>query len=198
MLHLKAVFERKTNEFPVSNCVIEHIIELPEAEYNHFRSNLLQYADFIAKNKEWMYLDENRTRHCLLVLGNNQPEGVLVASDGYDYARYASLLPGARDFVNARLSELADKIIRDGMQNTKSGNWAVYFDELKEQYNISLDSANGIGPMLLSILEARPEMAEIESMEDGYDMTFYLKYCSNLDEVSARQEPEESGMTMKF
>lgn len=198
MLHLQAVFERKTNEFPVSDCVIENIVELTEAEYKHFRSSLLQDVDFITENKNRMYRDKNGINHCLLVLGENSAEGVLVQSEGYDYARYSSLVPGARDFVTARLNTVADQIIREGTHNTESGTWAVYFEELKEQYNICIDSANGIGTMLQGILEARPEMAEIEFMEDGYDMTFYLDYCPNLNENPASQEPEEPGMTMKI
>jgi len=182
MLNLQAVFERKTNEFPVRDCVIEKIVELPEEEYRQFKNNLLRDTGFIAESADFMLMDGNGLNHCLLVLEKNNSEGVLIQSEGYDYARYASLLPGARDFVTARLGKLADQIIRDGTQNTSNGTWAVYFDELKEQYNLSLDSANGIGTMLLGILESRPEMAAVESMEDGYDMTFYLDYCPNLDE----------------
>lgn len=198
MLHLKAVFERKTNEFPASDCVIEKLVELPKEEYLSFRNHLIQDVGFIADSKDSMYVDKNGVQHCLLVLGQNGPEGVLVQSEGYDYARYASLLPGARDFVTARLSELADHIIKESTQNTGNGSWAVYFNELKEQYGINLDSANGIGSILLGLLEARPELSEIELMEDGFDMSFYLDYCQNLDEGSVKQEPEESGMTMKL
>jgi hypothetical protein len=182
MLNLQAVFERKSSEFPVRDCVIEKIAELPEEEYRSYRSNLIRDAGFIAENKDLMYADGNGIQHCLLVLGQNCSEGVLIQSEGYDYARYASLLPGARDFVTARLNELADQIIRESTQNTSNSTWAVYFDELKEKYKVSIDSANGIGSMLLGILESRPEMAEVEPMEDGYDMTFYLDYCQNLDE----------------
>lgn len=182
MLNLQAIFERKENKFPTRDCVIEKIIELPKAEYNNFRSNILNDAEFIMENKDYMYVDSNGIYHCLLVLGENRSEGVLVEAEGYDYARYASFLPGARDFVNARLNELADQIIKKGTQNTSNGAWAVYFEEIQEQYYIPVSPNNGIGLMLLGILEARPEMAGVEPMEDGYDMKFYLDYCPNLDE----------------
>lgn len=198
MLHLQAIFERKISEFPVSDCVIENIVELPETEYKGFRSGLLRDADFIAENKDLMYMDENGTRHCLLVLGENQPEGVLVELEGYDYARYASLLPGARDFVTARLNKMADQIIWEYTQNISNGTWTVPFNEIKERYGITLNSDNGIGLMLRGIMESKPEMAEVELMWNGYNMAFHPDHCSNSDEGSARQEPEESGMTMKF
>ncbi len=122
MLNLKAVFERKTNEFPMRDCVIENIVELPSTEYTRFRSNLIRDADFIAENKNRMYQDGNGIQHCLLVLGENSTEGVLVQSEGYDYARYASLLPGARDFVTARLNELADQLVREGRKTPEAAS----------------------------------------------------------------------------
>jgi len=182
MLNLQAVFERKTNEFSVRDCVIDKIVELTEEKYQNFQRYMLRDTGFIMENRHLMYEDENNVHHCLLVLGQNGTEGVLIQCEGYDYAKYACLLPGARDFVGARLNELADHMIKEGTQNTESGIWAVSFDEIKEQYKVTLDSANGISEILLDILGARPEMAEVEPREDGYDMIFYLDYCPNIDE----------------
>lgn len=198
MLHLKAVFERKTNEFPVRDCVIENIVELPATEYARFRSNLIRDADFIAENKNRMYQDGNGIQHCLLVLGENSTEGVLVQSEGYDYARYASLLPGARDFVTARLNELADQLVREGTQNSRSGVWAVHFGELRDKYHVTLDPTGNITSMLLNVLEARREMAAVEPMEYGFDMVMFSAYCLNIQEGATEQGPDESGMTMEF
>lgn len=187
MLKTQAIFERKVNNFAATDCIIEKIVELSESEYKSFRTNLLRDSVFISENKEHMYMDRKGTYHCLLVLGENQPEGVLVESEGYDYARYASLLPGARDFVMARLGELADIIIREGTQDTSNGSFAIYFDEILGRYNVPVALNNGIGSMLLDILQSKPELAKIKPMEDGFDMAFYLDFCPNLDKES--QEP---------
>ena len=96
MLKLNAIFERKIVLFPETGCVVEKTVELPEAEYRDFKSHLLRDASFVAENRDWMRVDENGIAHCLLVLGEGNAEGVLVNSEGYDYARYASLVPGAR------------------------------------------------------------------------------------------------------
>ena len=42
--------------------------------------------------------------------------------------------------------------------------------------------------MLYDVLAPRPEMAEIEPLEDGFDMTLYLDYCPNLEEAPCRSE----------
>jgi len=190
MLNLKAILERKVSGYPASDCVIEKIVELPESEYEHFKTAPLRDMPFIAENTGLMGRDENGIYHCLLVLGEGCSDGVLIEAEGYSYARYSSFMPGAREFVNARLNNLTDQIIKEGTQNTSSGSWIIYFDELQERYHVPVSPDNGVGSMLQKILETRPELAEIEPMEDGFDMVFYLDYCPNLNE-SKIPEPEQ-------
>ncbi len=182
MLNLQAIFTRKADDYPVWDCVIEKIVELPENEYKYFKTAPLQDMSIIAENTDLMYKDSDGVFHCLLVLGEGSSDGVLIESEGYNYARYSSFMPGAREFVTARLNQLADQIIRESTQNTYNGTWSIHFDEIQERYHVPVSPNNGIGSMLKNILEARPEMAEIEPMEDGFDMVFYLDYCPNLDE----------------
>lgn len=191
MLNLQAIFERKATYYPVWDCIIDKIVELPEAEYKYFKSVPLRDISFIAENTEVMRKDENGMAHCLLVLGEGCSDGVLIEAEGYSYARYSSFMPGAREFVSARLNQLADQIIRESTQSTSNGTRSVYFDEIQEQYHVSVSPDNGIGSMLLKILETRPEMAEIEPMEDGFDMVFYLDYCANLDKSQMPEQKNE-------
>jgi hypothetical protein len=201
MLNLQAIFTRKAGDYPTSDCVIEKIVELPENEYKYFKAAPLRDMSFIAENTGLMCRDENGIYHCLLVLGEGCSDGVLIEAEGYNYARYSSYMPGAREFINTRLNNLADQIIKDGTQKTSSGSWIIYFDELQERYHIPISPDNGVGSMLLKILETRSEMAEIEPMEDGFDMMFYLDYCPNLDKSEMpepEQEQEPPAMQMKL
>jgi len=194
MLNLQAIFTRKAGDYPVGNCVIEKIVELPENEYKYFKTAPLQDMSFIAENTDLMYKDSDGVFHCLLVLGEGSSDGVLIESEGYNYARYSSFMPGAREFVTARLNQLADQIIRESTQNTYNRTWSINFDEIMGRYHVPVSPNNGIGSMLKNILEARPEMAELEPMEEGLDMVFYLDYCPNLDE----KEKLSSEMQMNF
>lgn len=201
MLKLQAILERKVSDYPVSDCVIEKIVELPEAEYKYFKSAPIRDMSFIVENTDCMYRDENGVFHCLLVMGEDSSDGVLIEAEGYNYARYSSYIPGAREFVTARLKNLADQIIKEGAQSTSNGTWSICFEELKERYQIPVSPNNGVGSMLLKILEARPEMAEIEPMEDGFDMVFFLNYCPNVDErmiPEQENEQEPPAMQMKL
>lgn len=102
MLKSKAIFERKTPEFQPRDCIIEKIIELASREYDAFSKNMLADYDFIKDNIDLMYVDGEDSYHCLLVVGEDRPDGVLIEAEGSSYARYAAFLPNARDFLLAR------------------------------------------------------------------------------------------------
>lgn len=101
MLKTKAIFERKTNDFQPRDCVIEKIIELTSQQYDAFSKNMLDDYDFIRNNIDLMYCDREGIYHCLLVVGEDRPDGILVESEGSSYARYAAFLPNACDFLAA-------------------------------------------------------------------------------------------------
>ena len=69
------------------------VIELTQKQYRHFSSHLLEDMPFIAVNRRLMVGDSDGTTHCLLVTTRNIKGGLLVDSQGYDYARYAADLP---------------------------------------------------------------------------------------------------------
>lgn len=177
MLKTKAVFERKLDCFQPQDCVIEAIEELSAAEFKDFCENMLADRNFIADRIGDMYVDGNGVQHGLLVLGEDTDDAVLVDSSGYSYGRYTAFLPNFRPYVNRQISLLADEIIRDGTQKTESGNREISFDEIEEQYGVHVTPNNGIGTMLLNALSASDEVAEIEPMEDNFDITYYLDYC---------------------
>ena len=55
MLNLQAIFTRKADDYPVWNCVIEKIVELPENEYKYLKTAPLRDMPFIAENTDIMY-----------------------------------------------------------------------------------------------------------------------------------------------
>jgi hypothetical protein len=70
--------------------VIEEIVEISQGEYDHFAANLLDDYPFIQENIEAMYMDQDGVYHCIYVKAEGSSEGILVESEGYDYARYAA------------------------------------------------------------------------------------------------------------
>lgn len=101
-LELNAVFSRKEPTFEPTGCVVEKVIQLTGAEYDHFRRNMLADHDFIRNNVDLMY-HEGDTLHCILAVGEGRQDGVLIDSSGSNYARYAAFIPNAADILTVHL-----------------------------------------------------------------------------------------------
>ena len=171
-----AKFNRKDSKIENDTCIIADIVELDEAEYQKFSNNLLQDFDFIGQRKDLMYQDDDG-RHCLLVLGKEQNDGVLVESEGYSYARYSASLPNARDFVKAQIKQLADYIVSEGTEHTDDGRWSNSYDELHYHFGAEVTDTNGTGQLLKEELEQRDEVDECILCEDCVEIGYHLEHC---------------------
>jgi hypothetical protein len=80
-----------------SQYAIEEVVELEPEEFKAFSENLLDDHDFIAKRIDKMFMDTDKVWHCILVKARGADEGILVESEGYDYARYAAYYPGTEN-----------------------------------------------------------------------------------------------------
>lgn len=75
--------------------VVREVI-LPEAQYRRFQGNLLANAPFITARTDLTGYDESTGFRCLLVTSRKRQDGILVDSEGYDYARYAAYVQDKR------------------------------------------------------------------------------------------------------
>lgn len=94
----RAIFRRKETCFEPSECEIEKVIHLSDSDFTRFQQTLLDNYDFLRENADLMRV-ENGVTHCLLVVGESFEEGILVNSEGSDYARYAAYFPNAKSFL---------------------------------------------------------------------------------------------------
>ncbi|WP_313232620.1 DUF6329 domain-containing protein [Tissierella praeacuta] len=182
MLITKAILQRKISEFNTQNCVIEGIELMNGSKFKEFCNNLLEDRDFIIERKEGMYRDSMGQIHGLLVLDMEGGDGILIDSQGHDYARYTAFMPNIRPYIEEQISIAAEQIIKEAAENSSNGSWAIYYDEIEENQGLIVKENNGIGTMLLDELYRREEIAEIEIEDECFDITLYLDYCINLDE----------------
>jgi hypothetical protein len=187
MLTTKARFEKKLSALEAQNCVIEAIEVMSNEDYEKFANSLLTDRQFIADKKEDMFTDSLGEIHCILALNEESGDGILINSSGYDYARFVSFTPNIKPYIEQQIELLVDQIIKDAAENTCNGSWSIGFEEISEQYGVTIKENNGIGSMLLSELESQKEMAEIVADNGCFDMVLYLDYCNNLDESSMEQ-----------
>lgn len=100
-----AQFRRKEPVLQQDKCEIEKVVELTREEFHNFENNLLDDYNFISENNDLMRVDKTGTTHCILVLGDDYDEGILVNSEGSSYARYSALLPNARSFIEQQMGQ---------------------------------------------------------------------------------------------
>ncbi|NCB63538.1 MAG: hypothetical protein EOM52_07980 [Clostridia bacterium] len=98
---------------------VAKVVELSDMEYQYFTTHLLVDAPFIAANRDLMAFDgQTGVTHCLLVTAKSVQDGVLVDSQGYDYARYAAHVP---DKSRLKLPELPAAQQNQKQRHRRSG-----------------------------------------------------------------------------
>ena len=95
----------------------------------------------------------------------------------------------------AKIESIVSGMVESGTQNTNDSSWVIYFDEFGKDEEFVRKNER----MILSRLSEREEVAEIERLENGVDLTFYLKYCPNYEDIwdelaqnTPAAEPQES------
>lgn len=178
-MRTKGIMIRKEPQPNIRDCMIEKIVILPDEEYEYFLNHMLYDYKFIAENTDLMYAehldDDTWISHCLLVMGENSDDGMLVESEGADYARYAAYQAGAKSYVKEQLRMTADAILYGEIGKQTDDSWIIDWDDIKDQFDITVSRTNGIGEMLVEELEKRDEVEEIAVTEDGIEMSVILK-----------------------
>ena len=168
---------------------VDKVVELPNHLLAAFMDRPLDRYEFIREN-EVDAQQYDGVDHCLLALGENRSDGVLVQCGEDGRADYTAYVAGARDVVQARLARVADHIIRQGAQRTASGSWYVYSKELEQRFGITVREGNGLDAMLRETLERRPEVARAAVGPDHIETTFRPEFCAGLRSSAAEEQPD--------
>ena len=95
---LKADFRCKQVALEVEACVVEKVVELSTAEFDQFCRSMLEKYPFIREARASLHYDDGM-RYGFLVLGVGRNDGILVDTQGADYARYSAFVPNARSLL---------------------------------------------------------------------------------------------------
>ena len=183
-MKFKANFTEKPVNFQMDDCQIEKVVELSHEDFCRLKITPLVEQPFIRENKGCMF-HRNGIIHCLLALGQGSNDGILVDAEKYDYARLAAYIPGMRDIVNAQMDRAADFIIRWGTENTTSGSWCVYFEDLEEHLDLTVREGSGLDSMLRAALKQRPEVSAVDMHDGCIETEYHPEYCQRLQEKKA-------------
>lgn len=173
-LYLNATFRHKESNHEAKPCVVEKIIELPAKDFACYMEDLLKSQPFIAENAGLMKKDQNGVYHCLLVTGKGHDDGILIESEGYDYARYSAFIPGARQIVNTqtrcqcvkdlekKLSDAADEVISCANAYDGEGSYRALIFDLTQMHGFD----DAYIPLLVEMLNERSDGIVFEDMVD--------------------------------
>lgn len=181
-MRIKANLHRGPQNLQPSRCQVEKIVELPEPEFDRFLAGPQQELPFIAENREMMH-EWNGVDHCLLVLGKDRRDGVLVQSGGRSHALYAAHLPEARAIVKAKLVPAANYIIFEATCVSTDGSRCVPFEDLEAAFDLTIREGNGLDEFLKEELRYRKEISSVEIHADHVAVTCNPVFCFSLDKT---------------
>lgn len=97
---------RKESEFKTYTCVVEKAVPVPTEEFERLKHAPMCNNHLISENLNSMWYG-NGAHHCLLIYDKEQGDGLLIESEGADYAQY---IPNAKllyeNYIQMHLQEL--------------------------------------------------------------------------------------------
>ena len=95
-----APLNHKAYSYEPMQIEVEKVITLYGKRFEQMRDHPLDDCPEIIENRDLMYMKGN-TAHCILFLDANGSDGILVETEGADYARKSQFIPNARAIVEA-------------------------------------------------------------------------------------------------
>lgn len=90
----------KADKFVPKRCAVEKVIEVSDPEFKAFAENPMKRNYYIPQYKDLMgYYDD--IYHGVLFVNEQSGDGLLVNSEGCDYARYSQYIPNVRGIICA-------------------------------------------------------------------------------------------------
>lgn len=165
MLIFNVDLVRKPTDFYLHTCQIEKIIELSEKEFDDLVTHPYKDRGFIAENADLM-CSRNNEYFCLLVLGENRGDGVLIESEGAAYVRYGAYVSHARDYVEREMEQLVDFFMKDLSPDPETGSRSIYLGDIEEYTGATVTGDSEIARMFYRILKDRSDVADVEVIGD--------------------------------
>ena len=188
---LNIPLQQKEPEIHFEACQVDHVHTLSESGFRFFQHNLMLEHDFLRDyNLHHAAPPLEGVRNAALILSSGSDDGILVCTEGYDYAWYSAYVPYAKQILMLKqypalldygkeMADLADKCIQKAVTVG-----------LPEQYQLSLETLGGESfhksfnaELFLEMLGNRPEVEDMEVDGDDLLLTISQEYLPQRDQV---------------
>ncbi len=191
-------FDRNEQQATTQYCSIVKVVELSENAFNLLKNNTMKNFDFIAEHANLMHKDETGTNRCVLYLRENYDEGIIVNSEGTEFAKNFAYLPKARtlyltdesftlqQFMKSMLhirNDIVDKAVKD----QDDGVFKIDLDEIHKFYKPEIFSST----LLYEMLRDRIEFDTVEFDDEEFGMRLSSEYAMFEDESVYRELEKE-------
>lgn len=201
---------RKEPEFRPMTCIVEKAIAVSHDEFENLKRHPLQDNNLIAENTDLMYCDSDDIYHCLLICDEEQGDGLLIESEGSNYARYAQYVSKARELVEwhqdseiqltdgeRKLHELLNETAERIAVFTKLGYSEFSLDDVLQDLGCDFDEVKKM--LIHAAAEILNERKDIQSVKlHDLDIPFQPDISVEMGEENGENEDisEESDMEM--
>ena len=172
-LKLNSTLNHKQSDYKTHEVIVEKVVTLYGRDFSELKDHPMRDDPYIAKNRDLMYIDSDNTAHCLLLVDHDSGDGILVESEGSNYARKSQFIPNARALVEIneltaleqklhnQLKQISDKIA----ELAHCGEKNFDFEELLDKSDVDLKSLlrNSVVEMLNNREDI--QMAEGQSID---------------------------------
>lgn len=195
-LKINTILNRKEPCFEPESCIVEKVVEIPHSTFGRLISKPLCDNYHIRQYRDLMgYYDD--AYHCILAVDKEFGDGLLIESEGSNYARYAQYIPHAQDIVKAFNQTMAVSELKSHIENCVN-DWLEQSKDDKEFCISTGDFLNNpfieniLTKYAAEVMAARPEIAA-SSCGNGFieavknDLVETRLYCP----LTILAEPED-------
>lgn len=191
----------KSSGFKPQKCTVEKVIEVSGAEFQHFIEAPTLRNYYLPQYKKLMgYYDDSY--HGVLFVNEENGDGLLVNSEGADYARYSQYIPNARGIIQRHEQTPALDNLKIHMdccidrwlkQNASKNEFGIPLTDLIDDSNLAEIFVDYVSEMLYS----DPRIEYCELTQNSIEVTkrelvetrFYCPLKIEIDDGS--EYPEE-------
>ena len=168
-LKFSSTLNHKQSEYNTHEVIVEKVITLYGRSFSELKDHPLRDDPYIAENRDLMYIDDNDIAHCLLMVDSDSGDGILVESEGSNYARKSQFIPNASALVEnseltvseQKLHKSLKKMVDHIAELAHCGEKNFVFEELLEKSDIDFKSL--LRDSVTAMLQEREDIQIAES-----------------------------------
>jgi len=189
-LKFNSMLNHKQSDYQTREIIVEKVITLYGKSFSELKNHPLSDNPYISQNRDLMYIDSNDAAHCLLMVDYDSGDGILVESEGSNYARKSQFISNAEALIEIsnltlperKLHNSLRKIVDQIAELAHCGEKSFVFEELLEKSDIDLKSL--LRDSVVTMLQEREDiqMAESNSIDVDFqpDITVEAKPTQEL------------------